>query len=154
MKRTIGSLCLFAVSACIMMMPAMHVNAEDTRTFSEGIYADDIDLSGMTVDEAEKKIQERVDERKNSTITLNIVDGKQVSVKASDLGLTWGNEADLSAAAEIGKTGNIIKRYKENAELKKNKKVCTIKYDFDGDKIADVISKQCEIGRASCRERV
>lgn len=64
MKRTIGSLCLFAVSACIMMMPAMHVNAEDTRTFSEGIYADDIDLSGMTVDEAEKKIQERVDERK------------------------------------------------------------------------------------------
>ena len=122
MKRTIGSLCLFAVSACIMMMPAMHVNAEDTRTFSEGIYADDIDLSGMTVDEAEKKIQERVDERKNSTITLNIVDGKQVSVKASDLGLTWGNEADLSAAAEIGKTAISSKDIKRMRSLRKIRK--------------------------------
>ena len=132
------------LSAAVVLGCGMTAHAEDDRTIANGIYAEDIDLSGMTVDEAKKKVRERVDTQAASKISLNGVGGNVVTVTASDLGLTWGNEDDIDAAAELGKTGNIIKRYKELADLKQQNKVYKIVYGFDRNAIQTVISDKCD----------
>ncbi len=145
MKRSVQFLGVsFVVSVCLLYGYSMTACAEDTRTIEDGIYADDINLSGMTVDEAKKKIEDRVNDQAASKISMKAVDGKIVTVTAADLGLTWGNEDDIDSAAEIGKTGNIIKRYKEIADLRQQNKVYKIEYDFDKKTIQDIIKNKCD----------
>lgn len=51
-------------------------------------------------------------EAKAANITLK-VDDQETVVSAKDLGLSWANEEVVQEAAELGKSGNIIKRYKD-----------------------------------------
>ncbi len=104
-------------------------NIDPTLTINKGIYADDIDLSGMTYKEAKAAIDQRLITLRSKQIELISINDRVKNVTAGDMGLKWSNSDFLVEAIGLGKTGNIIARYKENKDLEVEHKV----YDIDTD---------------------
>ena len=135
-KMSKAVLLTIAVSAVI----TMPVSAQENKIES-GIYADDINLSGMTTQEAGDKIRAYVDSFGESEITLNAVNGGTIVTTASEFGLKWGNEGILDEASNFGRDGDILQCYKELKDLEHQNKIYKIVFDFDKEKIKTFIEE-------------
>ncbi len=119
------------------------VHAKETKIES-GIYVNDINLSGMTTEEARQKILSYVESFGDAQITLRAVDDGAISATASELGLKWGNEEILEEAASFGRDGDILQCYKELKDLEYQNKVYNVRFDFDKSKIRSLIEENSE----------
>ena len=135
-KMSKAVLLVVAVSAII----TMPVRAQGNKIES-GIYANDMNLSGMTTQEAEDKIRAYVDSFGGAEITLNAVNGGTIVTTASELGLKWGNEGILDEVSNFGRDGDILQCYKELKDLEYSNKVYKVVFDFDKEQIKNVIEE-------------
>ncbi|MCI9388014.1 MAG: VanW family protein [Lachnospiraceae bacterium] len=117
--------------------------ASDDGTILDGVYMGDISLAGMTADEAKASVREFVESLKQKNITFGAVDDHYVVVTAGDLGLSWVNEQAIDEAAQLGKKGNIVRRYKAIQDLKHGNKVYNLELTVDKDLIRAVLEEQC-----------
>ena len=74
---------------------------EDTAIHT-GVYADEIELSGMTVTEAKQEVEDYSRELAKETLTLKIFD-QQLQVSLEDLGFKCANPDVIDEAAALGK---------------------------------------------------
>ena len=119
--------------------------AEDSdQTISQGVYIGDVDVSGMTQEEAKKAVEDGMSEAKAANITLK-VDDQETVVSAKDLGLSWANEEVVQEAAELGKSGNIIKRYKDKKDLENESRKYDIDYSVDRSSIQKVLEEKEDV---------
>ena len=99
----------------IVLLSAMgfsiRVDAAPTSTIESGIYVDDIDLSGMSSEQATQAVNNRVAERSNAVITLTDGADYRVSFSGADIGYAWKNPQVINEAASLGKKGNIVERF-------------------------------------------
>lgn len=129
---------------CLVTLIGMSVDAKEKEdTILDGIYVEDIDLSGLTSDEARTLVLEYVDSLTSKVVTFGAVDDHYVAITAGDLGLTWKNEDVVAKVNRVGKGGNVVKRYKSIQDLKNGNKVFSIVLDFDKELITDVLTQQC-----------
>lgn len=140
MRRLSMAIPLLIAAFAVITMP---VNAKENKIES-GIYANDMDLSGMTTQEAKDKIEAYVDSFAEAEIILNAVDGGTITTTAADLGLRWGNETILDEAANFGRDGDILQCYKELKDLEYQNKVYTVTFAFDKEKIRTLIEENAE----------
>ena len=124
-------------AAAFFIMP---VQAKEGKIVS-GIYAEDIDLSGMTETEAKEAIEAYVATFGDAQITLHAPEEGEITASAADLGLKWGNQEILDEAASFGRDGDILQCYKELRDLEYQNKVYEISFDFDKDKIHSLIEE-------------
>lgn len=110
-----------------------------------GIYADTIELSGCTSEEAKQKIQNYVDSLQGVNITLKTVNDNSVTVTAADLGMKWSNTDIVDEAIGLGKEGNIVQRYKALKDLAYTNQVYPIQFEFDKDAITAVLTEHCQV---------
>lgn len=104
---------------------------ENTQTvIPSKVYIGDVAVGGMTVEEAKQAVQEDVDNKLNAQITLRAGDS-QTSVTAEKLGVRWSNMYVIEEAANIGKIGNLVQRYKDIKDLEHEDKVYEISYAVD-----------------------
>lgn len=123
------------VMAAFIVMPAQ---AEDGK-IETGIYVDDIDISGMTQNEAEAEIEAYVATFGAAQITLHAPEEGEIVTSAADLGLQWGNREILEEAASFGRDGDVLQCYTELRDLQYRNKVYRIDFDFDKNKIRTLI---------------
>ena len=98
----LGLMAALAVSGAVAFLPKGVMAAEDSdQTISQGVYIGDVDVSGMTQEEAKKAVEDGMSEAKAANITLK-VDDQETVVSAGDLGLSWANEEVVQEAAELG----------------------------------------------------
>ena len=140
MRRLSMAVPLLIAAFAVITMP---VSAKENKIES-GIYANDMDLSGMTTQEAKDKIEAYVDSFAEAEIILNAVDGGTIVTTAADLGLKWGNETILDEATNFGRDGDILQCYKELKDLEYQNKVYTVTFDFDKGKIRTLIEENAE----------
>lgn len=124
-------------AAAFFIMP---VQAKEGKIVS-GIYAEDIDLSGLTEAEAREAIEAYVATFGDAQITLRAPEEGGFTVSAADFGLKWGNQEILDEAASFGRDGDILQCYKELHDLEYQNKVFKIGFDFDKDKIHSLIEE-------------
>ena len=124
----------------VMSVIVMPVSAKENKIES-GIFANDINLSGMTTQEAGDKIKAYVDSFGEAEITLNAVNGGTIVTTASELGLKWGNDTILDEVANFGRDGDILHCYKELRDLEYRNKVYQVVFDFDKEKIRTIIEE-------------
>ena len=108
----------------------------------KGIYVDEIDLSGMTVAEAKAEVDAYAGRLEEETLTLEIFD-EQVEVTLGELGLRCTNMDVIEEAAQLGKTGNAIKRYKERKDLEHENKVYNLSWMVDSASVRNFVSTEC-----------
>lgn len=131
---------MFPVMLALMMIVSMPVHAKEDK-IQTGIYVNDIDLSGLTVEEARQTIQSYVDSFGDVPITLHAVDEGTIMTTASAMGLRWGNEQILEEAARFGRDGDVLQCYKELKDLEHQNKVYQVAFDFDKEKIRTLIEE-------------
>lgn len=144
MKKFAKSLLAFAV---VLVFLCIHGNAaqakEENAAILGGIYIGQIDLSGMTADEAFDKVNQFVEELKSRNVTFGVPGGRYVAVTVGDLGLKWENAGVLEEAATFGKKGNFIKRYTSIQDLKSNSKVFDLSLSLDEEAVRKMLEEQC-----------
>ncbi len=114
-------------------------------TIMEGIYVDDINLSGRTYDEAVKLVRDKVASMSGAVITLNSIEGNSVRTTAGKLGLNWDDTNMIADALYLGRSGNIVERYKQRKDVEHEKKVYPLRVAFDREKVTDIINEQGEL---------
>ena len=101
-------------------------------TISEGVYIGEQSVGGMTADEAEAYVESQVEALGSSVVTIEMGDN-QVSKTWSELGLKWENTDLIREISQLGTTGNIIRRYKEQKDLLNQDSHFEIEYSMDED---------------------
>ncbi|MGN0345268.1 MAG: VanW family protein [Lachnospiraceae bacterium] len=112
------------------------VYAQDNgeRLIAENIYIGDIAVGGMTQAQANEAVESYMETLSDTQFTLT-VDDKSVTATAADFGLTWANPIIVKDAADVGRTGNLIERYKSKKDLEHENLVYDIKYTADKEKV-------------------
>lgn len=116
----------------------MTVDAEEERTIPSTVYIQGIDVSGMTQEEADRAIADYTDSLNNYMFTLTTGD-KSIQVSVEDLGLSVANPEVVEEALNLGKTGNLIARYKDKKDLEKEPKEFALEFQADGQKIETLL---------------
>ncbi|MCD7725357.1 MAG: VanW family protein [Clostridiales bacterium] len=137
MRRWFMVLPMAMMTAMLMAMPVCAQEA----VIESGIYVNDINLSGMTAEEAKDRIEDYVASFGDTEITLYALEGAAIVTTAADLGLSWGNEEILDEAAGFGRDGDILQCYKELKDLEYKNKVYRVSFDFDQSKIEALIEE-------------
>ena len=143
MKKLVKAVGVMLASLCCTFVVSVNVQAEENKTIHKGVYADTVDLSGLTREEALGAINFYVEELKDTRISLLIGDEESVDVTARQLGLKWKNEELVDEALSLGTTGNIIDRYKTLKDLEYENKVLTVKLGFGISDVNGVLLEQC-----------
>ena len=115
-----------------------------TNTITDGVSVGPVDISGMTLRQAQKAVKAYVADYAGRKITID-VNGQKAYTTAAELGYRWQNTSVAKDAQKLCRTGNIIKRYKDKADIAKDKK----KYELDmglqdDDKLSAKIEEICK----------
>ena len=113
-------------AGCIFLSCA----SEQPDVISSGVFIGDQDVGGMTVEEAEAYVKGEVKALEDSVITIQMGED-QVSATWKDLGLKWKNTDLIDEVSQIGTTGNIVRRYKEQKDLQNQSSRYEIEYTMD-----------------------
>ena len=120
------------------------VERDLSGTILEGIYVDDINISGKTYDEAVKTIKDKVRSMAGASITLHSVGDNTVVVTAGQMGLKWDDTNMVADALYVGRGGNMVSRYKQRKDLEHEKIVYPLKLEFDRDFITSIVEGEGE----------
>ena len=115
---------------------------EGQRTILDHIYAESVDLSGMTQEEAQEVLQARVDEITGYQIVLHM-DDMSTGVTAKELGVTGDNDDTIRQAMDVGQVGNVIKRYKVKKALEQENLQLDLSYQVDEDSVRKALETYC-----------
>lgn len=137
---------LFTCSVLVLLTgltcePVLARSADDT--IENGVYIDQVDVSGLTEEEATQRIEEYIEEIGQAQITLNAMNDNSYTVSAGEIGLTWTNSDVVSQALEIGKIGNIVQRYKALKDLEHENVVLPLTLAVDKQSIESMIEEEC-----------
>ncbi len=149
MKKIGWAAAVFALTAIISFVFAGNAevfaySSSDDGKIHQGVFAEDVDLSGMTEEQATNAVKDYVEQLKSKEIQLNVMDGNFVTVTAGDLGLTWENQDLAKEATSVGREGNFIKRYLARKDLERQNKVLPIQVSFNEGSIESVIKEKCD----------
>ena len=102
----------------IFFVTSTQVYAKEENVILDGIYIDNLELSGLTKEEAKKKVTDFVEEIKTRTVTFGAPQDHYVAVIAGEIGLKWENTEVIDEACELVNCGNIVRRQKDFQGLK------------------------------------
>lgn len=108
-KRKITFIIIRAVLICVVSVFSVifaMLNIKNTNILS-GIYVLNIDVSNMTKEEALKKVDNIINEKLTSDITLKYNDYETI-VNNSQFGIQFDNQKAISNAYNVGKENNIV----------------------------------------------
>ena len=114
------------------------VYAAENDTITDNVYIGDINVSGMTAEEAQTAIQAKRDSVANASFTLQTAAGS-VTVSAQELGISINGGDVIEEAMQLGKSGSIIARYKAKKDLQHEPKVYDMTYGVIEEKVRDVL---------------
>ena len=103
---------------------------EERDKIMSGIYIEDIYVGGDTKEEAIEKLDLMMSQKESQKVTLNI-NQQSYEFSLSDLGITFSYDDVVETAVHYGKTGNLIKRFKEQEDAKNNELHLYLDYEMD-----------------------
>lgn len=130
---------LIVILVLVLIFSTLFALIQSTKnSIAKGITIKNIDVSGLTIDEAKKKLTETFNTILDVDMNLNYKDYKY-SIKADDIELAYDFEDELKKAYSVGRNGNIVKCNYEliaTALLRKN---IDFDYTFNEDNINSII---------------
>lgn len=122
---------------------ADHAWAENEKkdTIYDGISLGTVAVGGMTEEEAEKEYKNYLDDLKGVTVQLDLED-KRCEVDMSDLELEAELDAAIAEAIRYGRTGNILKRYKEIQDVSEEGKSIPVALSLDEDALIELLNEE------------
>lgn len=116
----------------------------DNHEIPEGVSVNGIDIGGMSVQDARKKLDEFVASVCDDTLILTIGsdENEEIKIPHKDFGMKAADSTVIEDICEIGTNGNLIKRYKELADVKNNKAEYRLTFEYDRKKLDALIDAE------------
>lgn len=133
---------VMVVSVLFGMHFQVNAKANDNR-ISDGIYIEGVYIGGMTEEEAEAALADYIEELNLKEFTLAAGD-KQLTFAASEMGLSVTNEDIINEAMSVGKTGSLLKRYKDLADLDNGDLVLELDISVDTETVTTLLNNNIE----------
>lgn len=114
-------------------------------TIFTGVTIDGIDLSGMTIEEAEAAVEAYLEEMYAATVTFVAAQGNKVDVQIADFSPEWSNREVIAEIIGLAANGNVVQRYMMSKDIEVNGAVYTIELAYDEDKIRSILTEQCAV---------
>lgn len=147
MRKKINGGVLLALFFCLCLSMVFAVRAaegsSDDVTITEGVYIGEIDVSGMTAEEAEAAVNEYIAARENAVISVSF-NGDSSEISMKDLGFSWNNPEVVQEAVLLGNTGNLLERYKERTDIANENVVLELDYTWDSGLMQEFLETEAE----------
>lgn len=127
----------------LLLLPGIRTEATDGRTIAGGVYVGEVNVSNMSITEAQEAIEAYIQKARESRLTLSAGEDRNLVVSGAELGLGWGNPGVLEDAYALGHKGNIVQRYKALKDLERNNQKFELKYSFDDSLINEIVADRC-----------
>jgi vancomycin resistance protein YoaR len=142
-RRYIVGLMIFLCTIFLLGITSEEVLAEtEERKICKGIFIDSIDMEGMSVEEANKVIVEYIEKLKNKKLFIK-VDGNIIETDLKDMGYECVENNYVEEALNMGKKGNLVKRYKEIKDVAHDQLVYKLEFVLDKDKVQKLVETKC-----------
>jgi len=109
----------------------------------KGVYIGGVDVSGMTAEEATNAVNTYVESAKAQTITL-VGPKDNVSLTLGDMGLTAKTDVAVQEAVAIGRSGNLIFRFKALQDLEKENYVIDMGFSIDKQLVGEMLYNKAD----------
>ncbi len=140
-KKIILSAILLLLISLFYTEHGVHASAQEKdNTIVKGVFIDEVDVSGMTKEQAKDAVSEFVDGLRNKGVAIMV--GKDVVYTTlGDLGFQMEDNDNIDTALALGKSGNLIKRYKDMKDIEQGSIVYPLSFIYDETKIKDIVEK-------------
>jgi len=143
-SRSKKVLAIGIVAICLIVGWA--ITARDTvadGVVRQGVYVEELNISGMTESEAEEAISDYVDAKLLTKVKVDI-NGTIAETTLEDLGYKWVNTNLSNDAVNLGKRGNVIQRYKDRLDVANSGKVYELEMTIDKESITEGLKTLCK----------
>lgn len=120
---------------------ANYASAEESDRITKGVFVDAVDVSGMTEKEAVKAVDDFVSGLRNKGIAI-MVSGNTVFKTLGDLGYTYEPNDSIQQAIDLGKAGNLIKRYKDLKDIEQGSIMYPLTFTINDDNLRTIVEKE------------
>ncbi|MBQ7616266.1 MAG: VanW family protein [Butyrivibrio sp.] len=127
-----------------LFIPGSKAYATDARQIANGVYIGPVDVSGLSVTDAETKVSEYVNGLSDQQITLTVGEGKELQFSGSDIGLYWSNTGVVDEAYSLGHQGNVLQRYKALKDLEFSNHTYNIVYGYEKEALSEIVARCSE----------
>ncbi|MGN0243707.1 MAG: VanW family protein [Lachnospiraceae bacterium] len=122
--------------------PAMSAQTKENYVF-HGVSVEGIDLGGMGIEQAQRAVEDYLSAQEERTITL-FTETHSEEKRVSELGVTYQVEQAVTEAYQLGKTGNVIARYKDIKDIENGGVSISIPKTVDVDVFRGYLEKQSD----------
>lgn len=147
--RSLGILfaCTVVLISIVYLLLYLDIRKCDKRIIVKGVSIDGTEVSGLTAGKAAEKVEKNLSRFADQEITFRLDDGREVSVKLQDLGLTIKDLEEVAKnAADYGKKGNVVNNYTilKKSEKGKLKKDFPVEYQISPQKAEEILIQAFE----------
>lgn len=145
MKRLVkfGILGIAAAAAVCVMGNARPAIAAENATIEDGIYIGNVNVGGMTEDQARSAVEEYVTGLLDTTFVLQGETGS-IKMTAADMGVSADADAAVQEALAVGHAGSLVSRYKAIEDLKTEKMVLDMHLSVDKQETAQKLYESAD----------
>ena len=122
-------------------MTLAQVSGEDH--ILKGVTIGPVDVSGLSIADANAKVEEMIDYMKSQKLTVNIGDA-QDTMPIEAVNFTWTNTNVAKEAYELGRKGNVIERFKTIQDIETEGYAFPIERTVDRDVVEGFINQEAE----------
>lgn len=142
MKKII-SVCVIALLIAGLFLADTKLNVLAEDTIYNGIFIEDVDVSGMTAEQARAAVLEYIDSFKESEVSFLVAQGNVVTTTIGNLSPTWSNQEIIDEAFSVANEGNVIQRYKAIKDVQHKGMKYNIDILFDEGAVYDFVANEC-----------
>ncbi len=114
----------------------------DADKICDGVYIEEVDISGMTRDQAAEAMDQYVQKLSGRELEVD-VNGKKVGTTLEKLGYTTDVDACIDQAMQLGKEGSFFSDFAQIRALKKEHKVYDLDFSYSEKKTKKFVKNKC-----------
>lgn len=148
MKKSIGYLISLLVTTSFVTvfgadraLADIPQNSGSTDTICKGVFVDDIEIGEKTKDEATELVNKYLAELIKRKIIVRAND-KEASANLKSLGVKFTQTDYVEQALNIGKMGNVVRRYKDIKDVENDKKIYKVEIEVDDKNLSEFVNKK------------
>lgn len=131
-KRTIIIAVIVVLLALIGGMAVYMLKVTGEDVYFTGVHVESLDMSGLTKEEAKDKFDTYWNSLLATEVEIKIGEDTE-KMTLGELGLTLTNTDILEEAYNLGREGNVLKRFFQIKKMEKEPTVCSLQVELDKD---------------------
>lgn len=135
-----ATLLLFAICIYSDVFVTNVKAATEDEVITKGVYIDSVYIGGMTAKEANQAVEDYVNNLRSKKISVK-VDDEIETITLGELEYNYKKNNYIEDALEIGKYGNLIKRYKELKDIEEGSLIYQLEFSIDESKLTEFVEK-------------